>query len=76
MARLQPPRIAWRLAGLAQNVLTDPMIAEMSATGGVLILALGLILLEIKAIRVANFLPALVIAPALVAALQALGVTL
>jgi hypothetical protein len=64
------------LAGLAQNLLTQPMIAEMSATGGVLILALGLILLDLKQIRVANLLPALVIAPALVALLQALGVSL
>ncbi len=64
------------LAGLAQSVLTDPMIAEMSATGGVLILAIGLMLLDIKRIRVANLLPALVIAPAVVALLTALGVSL
>ena len=64
------------LAGLAQNVLTDAMIAEMSATGGVLILAIGLMLLEIKRIRVANLLPSLIIAPAIVALLVALGVAL
>ncbi len=62
------------LASLAQNALTDPMIAEMSATGGVLILAIGLLLLDLKRIRVANLLPALLIAPAIVAALQALGI--
>jgi len=62
------------LAGLAQNLMTDAMIAEMSATGGVLILALGLILLDLKPIRVANLLPALAIAPAIVALLAALGV--
>ncbi len=61
------------LAGLAQNVLTASMIAEMTATGGVLILAIGLLLLELKRIRVANLLPALVVAPLIVAALQALG---
>lgn len=64
------------LAGLAQNVLTDVMIAEMTATGGVMILAIGLLLLDVKRIRVANLLPALVIAPAIVAILQAFGVTL
>lgn len=64
------------LAGLAQNLMTDAMIAEMSATGGVLILALGLILLDLKQIRVANLLPALVIAPAIVALLTALGVAI
>ena len=52
------------------------MIAEMSATGGVMILAIGLLLLDVKRIRVANLLPALVIAPAVVALLTALGVTL
>jgi uncharacterized membrane protein YqgA involved in biofilm formation len=64
------------LASLVQNVLTEPMIAEMSATGGVLILGISLLLLEIKRIRVANLLPALLIAPLIVAALQALGVPL
>ncbi len=64
------------LAGLAQNVLTDAMIAEMSATGGVLILAIGLLLLELRRIRVANLLPALVIAPLVVAGLTALGIPL
>lgn len=64
------------MAGLAQNVLTDVMIREMTATGGVMILAIGLLLLDVKRIRVANLLPALVIAPAVVAVLQALGVAL
>jgi len=64
------------LAGLAQNALSDVMIAEMTATGGVMILAIGLLLLDVKRIRVANLLPALVIAPAIVAVLQAFGVTL
>jgi hypothetical protein len=40
----------------------------MTATGGVLILGLGLVLLELKEVRVANMLPALVIAPLLIAA--------
>lgn len=64
------------LAGLAQNALNEAMIAEMSATGGVMILAIGLLLLDLKRIRVANLLPALVIAPLVVAVLQALGVSI
>jgi uncharacterized protein len=35
----------------------------MTATGGVLILGLGLVLLELEGVRVANVLPVLVIAP-------------
>jgi len=54
-------------ASLFQNVLTDPMITEMTATGGVMILGIGLLLLEIKRVRVASFLPALAIVPLLVA---------
>ncbi|MFN2503231.1 MAG: DUF554 domain-containing protein [Acidimicrobiales bacterium] len=55
------------LAGVADRVLTDRMIAEMSATGGVMILGIGLRLLDLKAVRVASFLPALLLAPLLVA---------
>ncbi|NLF14327.1 MAG: DUF554 domain-containing protein [Anaerolineaceae bacterium] len=62
------------LAGLAQSALNQTMVAEMTATGGVMILAIGLLLLDLKKIRVANLLPALLIAPLIVAALQLLGV--
>ena len=54
-------------ASLFENILTDAMITEMTATGGVMILGIGLLLLEIKRVRVANFLPALAIVPLLVA---------
>jgi len=57
-------------AGWASAVLTDPMIAEMTATGGVLMLALGLGLLEVKHIRAGNLLPAIVVAPLVVAVLE------
>jgi uncharacterized membrane protein YqgA involved in biofilm formation len=60
-------------AGWADAVLTDPMVAEMTATGGVLMLALGLGLLQIKKIRAGNLLPALVVAPVIVAVIEALG---
>ncbi len=61
------------LAGLAQRLLTPPMIAEMTATGGVLIVGIGLLLLELKRLRLANFLPAIAIAPLVVAILERLG---
>jgi uncharacterized membrane protein YqgA involved in biofilm formation len=60
-------------AGWADAVLTDPMVAEMTATGGVLMLALGLGLLEIKKVRAGNLLPALAVAPVIVAIVEALG---
>lgn len=62
------------LAGQAQGLLSEAMINEMSATGGVLVLAIGLLLLDVKQIRVANLLPALVVVLALVAGLEALGI--
>ncbi len=62
------------LAAQAQTVLTPPVIAEMTATGGVLIMGIGFSsLLELKPIRVGNFLPALLAAPAIVLLVQAFG---
>lgn len=55
------------MAVWAQGLLTDPMVREMTAAGGMIIFALGLGLLEIRRIRVANLLPAIFIAPLLVA---------
>jgi uncharacterized membrane protein YqgA involved in biofilm formation len=57
-------------AGWASAVLTDSMIAEMTATGGILMLAIGLGLLELKKIRTGNLLPAIVIAPIIVAIVE------
>ena len=47
--------------------LTTRMVAELEATGGVLIAGIGLRLLELRPVRVASMLPALVVAPILVA---------
>jgi len=55
------------LAAQAQAVITPEMMGEMTAVGGVLLLGIAVSsLLEIKPIRVGNFLPALLIAPVLV----------
>lgn len=57
------------LAGaLFGSFMEEPMILAMTSTGGVLLLGLGLALLNLKEVRVANLLPALAIAPLLVAA--------
>lgn len=58
------------LAAQASALISDPMMAEMTAVGGVLLLGISVSsLLEIRPIRVGNFLPALVIAPLIVALL-------
>jgi uncharacterized protein len=54
-------------AGLLRSMLSEPMIVEMTAVGGLLILGIGLNILELSRIRVGNMLPALVFAPVLVA---------
>jgi uncharacterized membrane protein YqgA involved in biofilm formation len=64
------------LAAQAQTLLTEPMIREMTAVGGLLIMGIGVgALLELRPIRVANYLPALVIAPVIVAILHAIGIS-
>jgi hypothetical protein len=50
------------LASELSTVLTETTISEISATGGILLIGLGLNILEIKKIPVSNMLPALVIA--------------
>ena len=50
-------------AVLVEQFLNDFMINEMTAVGGVLIIGIGLTILDIKKVSVANFLPALVFAP-------------
>lgn len=55
------------LAGQLDALVTPAMMGELTATGGVLLMAVGIgSLLELKKIRVGNFLPALAIAPLIV----------
>ena len=62
------------LAAQLSSVVSPAMMSEMTAVGGVLLLGIAISsLLEIKPIRVANFLPALAIAPLVVAILAFLG---
>lgn len=54
-------------AGVLDSILTDRMVTEMTATGGLMILGIGIRLFRIAEVRVASFLPGLVIAPIAVA---------
>lgn len=62
------------LAAQAQAFISDPMMTEMTAVGGLLLVGIAVSsLLELKPIRVGNFLPALAIAPLIVWLLTLLG---
>jgi len=54
-------------ASSLQDVLTNVVIDEVTAVGGILLLGLGITLLEIKQIKVLNMLPSLLIAGILAA---------
>jgi len=63
-------------AALSGTLAKNPMILEMTSVGGILLIGLGLILLKIKNPRIANFLPALLIAPLLVWIAGLLGINI
>ncbi len=55
------------LARQIQGVMTEPMILELTATGGVILAGIAVSnLLEIKKIRTASFIPAIILAPLIV----------
>ncbi len=60
----------------AEAVAESAAVGELSATGGILIVGIGLALLEIKDVRVSNFLPAIFLAPAIVYCLSLFGISL
>jgi uncharacterized membrane protein YqgA involved in biofilm formation len=63
------------LAFQAQALISPEMMNELTAAGGVLLLGIAVSsLLEIKPIRMGNFLPALLIAPLIMGILQASGI--
>ncbi len=53
-------------AGLFDDILVGEALAVLISAGGVMVVAISLKLLDLKDVKVGNFLPALVIAPALV----------
>jgi len=54
-------------ASLFSGLLSELQLREMSAVGGLLIIGVGLKLLNVRDVKVADFLPAIVVAPLLVA---------
>lgn len=60
--------VAAMLFGSALGAVTrdTPWVIEMTAAGGVLVMGIGLVLLELKQVRVGNLLPAIFIAPFIV----------
>ncbi len=60
-------------AAWLKPLLSPEVVTEMTATGGVLIVGIALTLLQVKKIRVANFLPALAVVVPLVYVWQALN---
>ncbi|GAB1420879.1 DUF554 domain-containing protein [Anaerolineales bacterium] len=53
-------------ASITGDIATSPLILEMTAVGGLILIGLALMLMDIKKARIANFLPALIIAPLIV----------
>jgi uncharacterized protein len=63
------------LTGLAfavGSVMSAPVISALTATGGVLLLGVGLRLLQLRQVAVGNMLPALIVAPVLTILVMAL----
>lgn len=61
-------------ASLISPLINEAMTSEMTAAGGIMLLALGFNILEVKKLQVINMLPALVVAPVLSYLAQMLGV--
>jgi len=53
-------------AGFLATIISEPMLTELSAAGGALIMMIGINLLKLRQIKTANYLPAILIAPLLV----------
>lgn len=54
-------------ATVGDGLLDERMVAELEATGGPMIIGIGLRLLDITRVRVGSYLPGLIVAPVLVA---------
>ena len=60
-------------ASVFASLLSDAQLREMNATGGLLLVGVGLKLLKLRDVQVADYLPAIVVAPLLVAVATAIG---
>jgi len=59
-------------AGLFEDVLVGEPLAALTSAGGILIIGIALKLLDVKDVKVGNYLPALVLAPVIAAVVEAL----
>lgn len=59
-------------AGLFEDVLVGLPLDALTSAGGVLIIGIALKLLDVKDVKVGNYLPALIVAPVLAAIVEAL----
>ena len=68
--------VAAALLGSALGEVTrlTPWVIEMTATGGVLVLGISLLLLDLRRVRVGNLMPAVFLAPLIVFGLQGLPI--
>ncbi len=64
--------LASTVAGAVPDPSASPAIAAVTATGGIMIIAIGLRLLRVREVRVGNLLPALALAPLAVLAFERL----
>lgn len=62
------------LAGYVAPLASDALICELSCTGSVMIVAIGLNLIELTSFKVLNYLPSLLVVPFAMMGLQALGI--
>ena len=58
-------------AGLFEDVLVGEPLSALTSAGGILIIGIALKLLDVKDVKVGNYLPALVLAPAIAAIVEA-----
>jgi uncharacterized membrane protein YqgA involved in biofilm formation len=61
------------LGAVFGSFMPDSLIAAMTATGGILLLGIGLRLLEVRRVPVADMLPALVLAPVITLVIDVVG---
>lgn len=50
------------LAGIFSSFITEKILTEITATGGVLIIGIGILMLGMSKIKIANLLPAIIVA--------------
>lgn len=68
------------VAALFRGMLTGAEVSqslavtELSATGGILIIGIGLVLLEITDVKITNYLPAIILAPMIVGLMHWIGI--